>query len=131
MTKGVVGTMSTMGFVTEPQLKAAKKIDYWLEAKKNQSIIISEVESYSFIRESAQGTMITKDEFCERIQTSLKNIMLECFENVDIEVRHEDYSPGGSVFKVFISATVYENGLGYDLAKSVLFNNKSYERIEE
>lgn len=131
MPKGMVGSMSTMGFITEPQIKAAKKIDYWFEARKNQSIIIPEVESYQYIKESAQGTLITVDEFCEKIKNSLYKVLIEAFDKVELDVRHENGSSGGSTFHCIFSGTVTEDGVGYDIAKAVIFNNKSYERIDE
>lgn len=131
MTKGIVGSMSKMGWITEPPIKAAKKIDYWFASRKNQGIVIPEVESFQFVRESAQGTQISIDEFCERLGKSLERVLLECFETVTIETRSEDVSSGGSMFRCFFSGTVYENGVGYDISKAVLFNNKSYEKINE
>lgn len=131
MPKGMVGSMSTMGFISEPQIKAAKKIDYWFAARKNQSIIIAEVESYQYIKESAQGTLITIDEFCEKIKNSLYKVLIEAFDKVEIDVRHESDNNSTSTFHCIFSGTVTEDGVGYDIAKAVIFNNKSYERIDE
>lgn len=131
MTKGIVGSMSKMGWITEPQLKAAKKIDYWFEARKNQCIVIGDVESFQYVRESSQGTLITVEEFCERMRLSLQRVMLECFESAEIFAVPEDVNGNGSIFRCHFSGTVYENGVGYDIAKAVLFNNKSYEKIDE
>lgn len=131
MTKGVVGSMSTMGFITNPRLKAAKKIDYWLASRKNQCIVIPEVESYQFIKESCQGTNISLDDFCDKIKSSLNRLLLECFESVEVTVEHEAVSPNGTMFRCNIGATITENGVTYDLAKSVYFNNNTFEKIDE
>ena len=132
MPRGIVGSMSTMGFITEPRIKAAKKIDYWFECRKNQSIVIPEVESYQFIKESCQGKNISIDEFCEKLKNSLTKVLLECFDSVTIEV--EPKTPAGvnpSTFTAVFRGTVMQGGVPTDVAKAVIFNNKSYERIEE
>ena len=131
MTKGVVGSMSTMGWISEPQLKAAKKIDYWFASRRSQCLVIREVESYQFVKESCQGTNITVKEFCRKLSSSLKRILLECFEDVEVNVVPEDISEQGSVFRANISAIFTENGITYDLSKSVDINNNSFELIDE
>lgn len=131
MTKGFVGSMSTMGFITSPQLKAAKKIDYWFAARKNQCLVVREVESYQFIKESCQGTNISVADFCDKIKASLERLLLECFETVTVTVKNEAVSEQGTMFRCVIAATVTENGVMYDLAKSVHINNNSFEKIDE
>ena len=79
MTKGVVGTMDTLGWVTEPSLKINRKIAYWFASRKDQSLVIRDVESFQYIKETMQGSKASLDDFKRKIKNSLMNLFIESF----------------------------------------------------
>jgi len=131
MPKGVVGTMDTLGWVTEPSLKINRKIAYWFATRKDQSTVIRNVESFQFIKETLQGSKAPLSEFKKTIKRSLMNLLLESFDDVLIEINHQNVTNEGSIVNMIISGYCLENENTYDIAYSVYVNNKTYELIDE
>lgn len=131
MPRGGVGTMDTLGWVTEPTLKINRKIAYWFATRRNQCITIKEVESYTYVKETVQGTKGSRDVILEAIERSLTKIISECFDRVSVATRAEDVSTNGTAFRLLISGSAFEDGKEYDFSYSVLLHNKTFELIEE
>lgn len=131
MTRGVASSMSTLGYITEPTLKIDRKIAWWFAARKNQSILLTDIENFQYVREMNQGTNITTSAFCDKIAISLEKILLECFDSVEILAHPEDISDTGSMFRCRINGMCYEEGMSYQINAAVIMNNKTFELIDK
>lgn len=131
MTRGVASSMSTLGHITEPTLKIDRKIAWWFAARKNQSILLTDVENFQYVREMNQGTNITTSAFCDKIANSLEKILIECFDSVEISAYPEDISDNGSMFRCRINGVCYEDGIGYQINTAVIMNNKTFELVDK
>lgn len=131
MPKGPVGTMDTLGWVTEPTLKADRKIAYWFACRKDQCEHVKDIDSFHFIKETVQGHKGSVSDMTGPIRNSLSNVLMECFEEVTVEVNSKSISAKGYATEIFISATVWEDGKSYDVATSVIINDKTFELVYE
>jgi hypothetical protein len=127
---GMVGTMSTVGWVKEPASKVDLLIAYWFANRKDQSRFITDVQSYNYVVATHQGDH-TIDNFLEAIQNSLRSMLLECFDGADVYARAPNFNPLNKQFQLAVSGTVEENGKTYDLAHSVIVSGKTFELITE
>lgn len=130
MAKGVVATMDTLGFITEPTIKIDRLIAYWFANRIDQSIILTGIQSYQYVVAKHQNDFQI-DNFLKEIEENLRSFLLECFTNVDVGVRSPDYEPVKKMFTLAISGQVEEDGKLYDLATSVAVNGKTFELIEK
>ena len=127
---GMVGTMSTVGWVKEPASKADLVIAYWFANRKDQCRFIPEVQSYNFIVASHQGDREIEG-FLDDIENSLRSMLLECFDSAKVVARAPDFEPLKKEFVLAVSGTVEENGISYDLSHSVIVSGKTFELITE
>lgn len=127
---GMVGTMSTVGWVKEPTSKADLLIAYWFANRKDQSRFITDVQSYNFVVATHQGDH-TIEPFLEAIENNLRSMLLECFDAATVQARAPNFDPMAKQFQLAVSGVVQENGKSYDLARSVILNGKTFELITE
>lgn len=132
MSRGVAGSMSLLGFITEPSLKLDRAVTWFFASRRNQCIVLREIEGYVYVREINQGTHITPETFCDYVAESLQRVLIKYFDQVYVDAT--PYYPKENVttmFTCYISCTAVQGDKRYDLAKSVLLNNKTYELINK
>lgn len=130
MAKGVVGTMDTIGYLKEPSAKADRLIALWFANRVDQSIILSNIQSYQYVVAKHQNDFRI-DEFLAEVQTNLRSYLQECFDGAEVVARAPNYLTVNKMFTLAVSATVEEDGVRYDVARSVEINGKTYERVNE
>lgn len=130
MPKGVAMSMSLLGMITEPTLKLDRALAWFFASRKNQCIILRSVEGYVYVREHHQGTNITPEHFCDLVGASLQRTLIKYFDEVYIDAIPKLVEGLTTVFTCYISCTAIQDGKQYDLAKSVLINNKTFELID-
>lgn len=131
MPKGVVGTMDTVGFLTEPTVKADRAITYWFANRIDQCIILREIYSYQYVVAKHQDDKGSDEKFLEDVQNNLKGHLLEIFDDVSVSARAIREKEGDKMFTLAISAVVFEDGKQYDVAQAVYVNGKNYEIIDK
>lgn len=127
---GIVGTMSTLGWVDEPTVMIDKLFSYWIANRRDQCIILTGIQSFDFVIGSHQGDTVI-DKFLDDAEESFRSMLLECFDNVQVSVMSPDHEQAKKNFTLAISGTVYKDGIGYDLARSVILNGKTFELIQQ
>lgn len=128
MPKGPVATMDTIGYITEPTLKADRAIAYWFANRVDQSLIFKDIASYQYIVAKNQSSK-SIDKFIKDVEDNLKKYLLSIFEGVSVSCRQIKVTE--STFTLAVSAVFFQDGVSYDLARAVLVNGKTYELIDE
>lgn len=128
--RGIAASMSLQGFITEPTLILDRAIAWFFASRRNQSIVLRDIESYVYIREINQGTNITPERFCDLISEGLQRVINCYFDSCYVEARPVYDTQSTTMFTCYIACTGIRDGKHYDMAKSVLLNNKTYERVE-
>lgn len=131
MAKGPCMSMSLFGMITEPTMKIDRAIAWFFASRRNQCIVIREVDSYIYVKESNQGTNITPEAFCNDIADALRNVLLKYFESANVVATPKYITEKGSMFTCLITCAAYEDGKWYDGAKAVTLNNKTFEVLEK
>lgn len=131
MPKGVVGTMDTVGFLTEPTVKADRAITYWFANRIDQCIILREIYSYQYVVAKHQDDKGSDEKFLEDVQNNLKGHLLEIFDGASVSARAIRENEGDKMFTLAVSAVVYEDGKEYDVAQSVYINGSNYEIVDK
>lgn len=127
---GMVGTMSTLGWVMEPTAMVDLIYSYWFANRRDQCIILKGIQSFDFVIASHQGDTNIEG-FLDDTEEGLRSLFLECFDTAIVTVVSPDYSHTKKNFTLAISGTVYKDNKPYDVAKSVILNGKSFELIQE
>lgn len=129
MGRGVYASMSTVGYVTEPILKISRAYAAWWANKKDQCLVTRDVESYIYCVNSAQGN---KELLLSRVKTSLTNMFNELFDKIDaLNVVAESVPPGDSFFIMKISGGVIQDGVYYDISRSIELFENTFELVKE
>lgn len=131
MPKGVAVSMSLLGVISEPTLKLDRAVAWFFASRKNQCIILRDIEGYVYVRELNQGTNITPEYFCTLVGQSLERVLVKYFDEVYVDAVPKLVDDLKTVFTCYISCTAIQDGKSYDLAKSVLINNKTFELIDQ
>jgi hypothetical protein len=58
MAKGVVATMDTVGFITEPTVKIDRAIAYWFANRLDQCIVLRGIHSYQYVMAKHQNNKL-------------------------------------------------------------------------
>ncbi|EBY9764069.1 hypothetical protein D5W64_13230 [Salmonella enterica subsp. enterica serovar Saintpaul] len=130
MSKGVVGTMDTVGFLTEPTVKIDRLIAYWFANRKDQCLIIRNVHSYQYVIAKHQGEKKGEERLFQDIENNLREYLLECFDAVEVRAWGKRDDPSDKMFTLVISGQASQDGVVYELNKSVLINGSTYKLIE-
>lgn len=130
MSKGVVGTMDTVGFITEPTIKIDRCIAYWFANRIDQCLIIRTVASYQYVTVNHQDDKKGEDRLLEDIENNLRQYLLQCFDGASVNAHAVRKEPGDKMFTLVLSGEVMQDGQKYDLAKSVLINGSTYKLID-
>lgn len=129
MTKPAIATMSKIGFIVdEIPLILAKQLDYYFQARRNQSTYISGIESFEYVLAENQGN---KEMMLKSVKDSITTLYKELFDRVDVTTKANPDTPEAANFTLIISVRVTYNGTPYDLAESVLVTGQTYKRIQE
>ncbi|QGH71905.1 putative virion structural protein [Klebsiella phage N1M2] len=131
MSKGVVGTMDTVGFITEPTIKIDRLIAYWFANRIDQCLILRNIHSYQYVIAKHQDDKKSEERLLADIENNLREYLLECFEGCSVSAWAKRENPGDKMFTLVLSGTVFQDGKEYDLAKSVLINGSTYELIDK
>ena len=131
MAKGVVGTMDTVGFITEPTVKIDRLIAYWFANRIDQCIIIRKVHSYQYVVAKHQGDQKSEERFLQDIENNLREYLLECFDSASVNAWAKREQEGDKMFTLVLSGVVFQDGNQYELNKSVLVNGSTYKLIEQ
>lgn len=131
MPKGPAMSMSLLGAITEPTLKLDRCLAWFFASRRNQCIMIRAVESFVYVREINQGTNITAESFCDKVAESLQRVIIKYFDEAYVDAYPEYKPSSNTMFTCYISCTAIVDGKRYDLAKSVLINNKTFELIDK
>ena len=131
MPKGVVATMDTVGFLTEPTVKVDRAVTYWFANRIDQSIILREINSYQYVVAKHQDDKGTEVKFLEDVQNNLKKHLLEIFEGASVSARAIRENEGDKMFTLAVAGVVFEDGKEYDVAHSVYINGSNFEIIDK
>lgn len=131
MSKGPAMSMSLLGMITEPTLKLDRCLAWFFASRRNQCITIRSVESFVYVREINQGTNITPEAFCDKVAESLQKVIVKYFDEAYVDATPKFLNNFDSMFTCCISCTAIQDGKRYDLARSVLINNKTFELIDK
>lgn len=74
MAKGVVATMDTVGFITEPTVKIDRAIAYWFANRLDQCIVLRGIHSYQYVMAKHQDDKGTDERFLEEIKKTSPSI---------------------------------------------------------
>ncbi len=131
MPKGVVATMDTVGYLTEPTVKADRAITYWFANRIDQCIILRDIYSYQYVVAKHQDDKGSDEKFLQDVESNLRGYLLEIFEGASVSaraIREHDYD---KMFTLAVSAVVFEDGKEYDVAQAVYINGSNYEIIDK
>lgn len=131
MPKGVVATMDTMGFITEPAIKIDRAIAYWFANRIDQCIVLRDIHSYQYVMAKHQGDKRNEEKFLEEIKQNLTEYLLQIFDGVSVEAHSKRENEGDKMFTLLLSGLVNQDGKNYDLARSVLVNGETYKLVDE
>lgn len=131
MPKGVVATMDTMGFITEPAIKIDRAIAYWFANRIDQCIILRDIHSYQYVMANHQGDKRSEEKFLEEIKQNLTEYLLQIFDGVSVDANSHRENEGDKMFTLLLSGIVNQDGKNYDLARSVLVNGETYKLVDE
>lgn len=131
MPKGVVATMDTIGFVTEPKIKIDRAIAYWFANRIDQSLVIRNVHSYLYVVAKHQDDKGSEERFLDDIKKNLTEYLLQIFDSVSVEARAIRKNEGDKMFTLHLSGVVTEDGKRYDLARSVYVSGETYKLVDE
>lgn len=130
MAKGVVGTMDTVGFLTEPTVKIDRLMAYWFANRKDQCLIIRNVHSYQYVIAKHQGEKKGEERLFQDIENNLREYLLEYFDAASVRAWGNRENEYDKMFTLVISGVVNQDGVEYELNKSVLINGSTYKLIE-
>ncbi|UQT03430.1 hypothetical protein YUBABA_02280 [Serratia phage vB_SmaM-Yubaba] len=131
MSKGVVGTMDTVGFITEPTIKIDRLIAYWFANRIDQCLILRNIHSYQYVIAKHQDDKKNEDKLLEDIKNNLQAYLLECFEGCSVDAWAKRDNPEDKMFTLVLSGVVFQDGKEYELSNSVLINGSTYELIDK
>lgn len=131
MSKGVVGSMDTLGYITEPTVKIDRALAYWFANRVDQCLIFRNVHSYQFVVASNQDSKGNEDKFLADIKQNLNEYLLQIFDSVSISAWAQRKEEGDRMFTLILSGVVAEDGKTYDLARSVIIEGGSYTLVNE
>lgn len=129
MPKGIVATMDTLGYLTEPTVKADRAIAYWFANRVDQCIILRDIASYQFIVAKHQNDP-SEERFLEDIRNNLREYLLEIYDKVSVDAWAKRQEEGDKMFTLVLSAEFYQDGIRYELSKSVLLAGETYKVID-
>lgn len=131
MPKGVVATMDTMGFITEPAIKIDRAIAYWFANRIDQCIILRNIHSYQYVMAKHQGDKRSEERFLEEIKKNLTEYLLQIFDSASVDARSVRANEGDKMYTLVLSGIVAQDGKTYDVARSVLVNGETYKIVDE
>lgn len=131
MAKGVVATMDTVGFITEPSVKIDRAMAYWFANRIDQCIILRNIHSYQYVMAKHQDDKGSEERFLEDIKKNLTEYLLQIFDSASVEAKSSREKEGDKMFTLRLSGVVAQDGKTYDLAKSVLINGETYKLVDE
>lgn len=130
MAKGVVGTMDTVGFISEPTIKIDRCIAYWFANRIDQCLIIRTVASYQYVVAKHQGDKRSEDRFLQDIENNLREYLLQNFDKVSVKAWAQRKEPEDKMFTLVLSGEAIQDGKSYDISRSVLINGSTYKVID-
>lgn len=130
MAKGVVATMDTLGYLSEPTVKADRAIAYWFANRIDQCIILREVHSFQYVVASHQDDKGSEERFLAAVKTNLTDYLLQIFDGATVDTRAIKENEDSKMFTLAISGEFYQDGQTYELNHSVIVNGKTYELVE-
>lgn len=131
MTKGVVATMDTIGFIKEPEVKADRAFAYWFANRVDQCIILKNIHSYQYVVAKHQDDKGSTDPFLAELKTNLTEYLEQIFDNVSVDARAIKDNELSKMFTLAFSATFDQDGVTYQFNKSVMASCKTYELVME
>ncbi|AGB07197.1 hypothetical protein [Vibrio phage VP4B] len=126
----VVGTMSTLGQITEsPELAMDRHIAYWFAARRSQGMTIGETSSFEWVLMKAQGS---QQRVVDDVRESLKLYFEELFEKVEVSAEAEGFdNDRDGRFHLYIQVSAMYNQRWYDLGHAVSVSGQSFQLINQ
>lgn len=131
MAKGyVVGTMSTLGSITEaPELAMDRHLTYWFAARRSQGMTIASTPSFEWVLKEAQGN---QQRVADDVQSSLKVYFEELFERVEVQTETKGFeNDRDGRFHLYVQVSVIHDGQWYDLGHAVEVAGKTFKLLNE
>lgn len=129
MANGMVATMDTLGYLTEPTIKADRAIAYWFANRIDQCLILRDINSYQYLVAKHQDDH-TEERLLQDVKKHLRDYLLELFEKVSVEAWAKRENEGDKMYTLVVSAEFWQDGVRYDLAKSVIEAGSTYRTID-
>lgn len=128
--KGIVGSLSTFGFITDSiELSIDRHFAYWIAAKRSQSLLIGKPRSFMGVIEEYDGNA---DRLTEAVKENLKSHFSELFNQVEVECTWAGMeSKDDSKIVLTVTITIIEDEVVYDLGRSIIVSGKTYQLINE
>lgn len=126
----IVGTMSTLGHITEaPEIAMDRHIAYWFAARRSQGMTILHTNSFEWILKEAQGN---QQRVADDVQAALKNHFEELFQRVEVQTTTEGFTnERDGRFHLYVQVSVHHDGQWYDLGTSVQVSGETFKLINE
>lgn len=126
----VVGTMSTLGHITEsPELAMDRHITYWFAARRSQGMTIPVTNSFEWILMKAQGS---QQRVVDDVELGLKTHFEELFEQVEVTAKAEGFdNDRDGRFHLYVQVSLHYDGTIYDLGHAVQVSGESYKLINQ
>lgn len=130
MPNGVVATMDTLGFITEPTVKIDRAIAYWFANRIDQCIILRNIHSYQYVVAKHQDDKRSEERFLEEVQNNLREYLLQIFDAASVEAVAKKENEGDKMFTLVIRGVVQQAGKTYDLRHAVSVSGETYKLVE-
>lgn len=130
MSKTLIGTMSTIGFITDDQLELAadRHLTYWFACRRNQNRLLDPNSSFEYLLSDYQGN---KDSLVANFKISIESYFKKVFDSVNVEVQTPEYTDTPGNFTLEFSLSITNDGRSIDLLNSVLISGESYKLVKE
>lgn len=118
-----VPALSVTGWASSPEDKAYYLFSHFYESEKNQTLIYGKnVTNLQWLCSQYDHDI---PEFCAQLRNALTSYLGRYYDQVEINTAHDDGPNNpGSIVKVTVSSTVYENGIKYSFGHLVEKNGK-------
>lgn len=122
MDKPIV-TLSVQGIVSDPAEKANAILANYISSLYSQSTLY--YGTIHSLKHDERTSGMDPTAMCSTVTQALKDLFKPYYTNADIKVRYEPITTGIH-YRLFISGSLYDGKVRYDLAKSIDFNNGKF-----
>ncbi|AUR81064.1 putative virion structural protein [Vibrio phage Aphrodite1] len=126
----IVGTMSTLGHITEAtEVAMDRHLAYWFASRRSQGMTILKTNSFEWVLKEAQGN---QQRVADDVQSNLKLHFEELFQNVQVQTSTEGFeNDRDGRFHLYIQVSIQHDGQWYDLGSAVQVSGETFNLINQ